>query len=213
MRTRFLPAAGAAVLLAVVGCGADEVPESAPVAEEALDIDQEEGDQAEAEPLEWGEPATVLGNEGGEVELVPAGIRYYDQDDLADLTEEDMLPQGAYVIVQFDATAQNAQDSLSWSDGSGFSWRADGQQISRGDSGDPPWAGRITGFYGEPILPDEGARSGLVYFDIPEAGQGHLSFADDMSGSVVRWQVPEQAEGDEGPLWDDIDTAVTEWSQ
>lgn len=207
-------AAGAAALLALTGCGGTEQI-SDPAAEEAPNTDQEEtghSGQVDAEPLAWGEPATVLGDEGSEIELVPVAIRYYDQDDLSAIVDETMLPQGTYVIVQFDATAQETQDSLGWADGTGFTWRVDGQQIGRSDSGDPPWTGHTDGFYGEPILPDEGARSGLVYFDIPGAGEGNLAYADDMTGTVIRWEVPAESESDQGPLWDDVDSAVSEWS-
>ncbi|MEU5859117.1 hypothetical protein [Nocardiopsis dassonvillei] len=202
----------AAATLALTGCGGTETPQNTGLGTEETAFPSEGTANTAAEPLPWGEAATILGDNGTQVELVPVGIRYYTPEDLAAVSEEDMKPQGVFVIIEFDATALTASESLSWVDGTGFTWRADGQQLGRSDSGDPPWAGHEQGFYGEPFLPDEGARSGLVYFDIPEQGAGNLSYVDDMAGTVTRWEVPTESEGDEGPVWDDIDAAVAEWS-
>ncbi|KOX17516.1 hypothetical protein [Nocardiopsis sp. NRRL B-16309] len=209
MRRQVFTMAAAAALVALVGCGGETAPEEPSLTDEEIGSPTDAATEVPAEPLPWGEAATVLGDNGTEVELVPVAIRYYDGEGL---TEEDMAPSGVYVIVQFDATALTSSESLSWVDGTGFTWRADGQQLGRSDSGDPPWTGHEQGFYGEPFLPDEGARSGLVYFDIPEQGAGNLSYVDDMAGTVIRWEVPGESEGDEGPLWDDVDAAIAEWS-
>lgn len=182
--------AGLAMLL-VTAC-------SGPGPVEEVTVDMAEAEQGQqgpvvADPVEWDTPI-VVGGFGGEMEVTPAGIRYVSTEEISSPTEHDHPFREVFAVVRFTVTTGAGSVSLPH----GWGWRQGGQEYGPGDGGNSstaPWAGAIPQVHADSaILGGEDPTVGYETFDLDGRG-GELTFTD-AEEVMVRWEVPEQDQGE-----------------
>lgn len=181
--------AGAVVVL-VAAC-------SSPDEGEVVQVDQaqEEPEQGPvvADPVEWQTPLVVEGI-GGDVEVTPLGVQYVTSEEISSPTEHDHPARDVFAVVRFTVSAEAESVTVPH----GWGWRQDGQEYGPGDGGNAstaPWMGAVPEVHAQTTLMEgEEPTVGYATFDLPGPG-GELIFTDAVQ-EMVRWQVPEQGQGE-----------------
>lgn len=167
---------------------------------EAVEVDQAQegaGPPVVADPVDWQTPVQVEGI-GGQVQVVPSGIRYVTTEEISSPTEHDHPARDVFAVVRFTV----ATDAESVSVPHGWGWRQDGQEYGPGDGGNAstaPWMGAVPEVHSQTtLLGGEEPTVGYESFDLDGPG-GELVFTDAVQ-EMVRWDVPEQDQGEVGEL-------------
>lgn len=196
---RGIVAAGLLVLTVAACSGQDPVEEPGVDVADVDQVDEQQGPVV-ADPVGWEVPVTVEGI-GGDLEIVPEGLRYVSAEEISSPTDHDRPAREVFAVVRF--TIATPEGSVTPTHGWG--WRQDGQEYGPGDgghAGTAPWMGAIPDVHTETVLVGgESPTVGHATFDLDQPG-GELTFTG-ADGTVVRWTAPEddQAQAPELEEW------------
>lgn len=161
---------------------------------------------AAAKNYPWGQPATVVGENGGQIKVTPLGILYHK----GPYTSGVQGPaNGWFVAIALRAEAVNKQDDfVAPIGGGGWRWRGQEQTIDTvaGNATSAPWAGSSVPHFGDPIEPGS-PEMGVETLDIPVKGGRLLYVAADQS--ITSWDLPA---ADTGTGLDKVRARIKEFS-